>query len=323
MTVISNADRVLLSLNGREIAGLPVDPFAMATAMVNYEPGRLTATAYRGGELLTHASIETTGAPYQLRLTPDRLMIDGDGLDAMPVTVELLDVAGRAIPTADTAVSFSIKGGSVTGMGNGDPNSHEPDQSGSNGARRRLFNGRAQVIVTADGETRALMLGAHADDIRPAELRLRVRTVLSRPQVALQENVQCLTEWRTSPPSVERPDIHESVIRGDMNSWGWLKPGATLAPYGGGRFYRFQTRFTPRAAIQREGGRLVFGRLAGRAEIWLDGALMLRKESPAIERVALPLPPKPGPRVITVLFDAPPDSPPYGIAGIVKVELAS
>jgi beta-galactosidase len=321
--VITNAERVVLSLNGREVADLPVDPFAMATTMIPYEAGRLSAMAYHGGKPLTHASVETTGVPFQLRLTPDRAMIDGDGLDAMPVTVELLDVAGRAIPTADAAVSFSIRGGSVIGMGNGDPNSHEPDQPGPNGAQRRLYNGRAQVIVTADGGAHALFLHAHAEGILPAELRLRVRPVPPRPQVARQDNVQCLTEWRTSPPDTERPDIREGAIQGDMNSWGWLKPGTTLAPYGDGRFYRFQTRFTPRAAIQRGGGRLVFGRLAGRAEIWLDGELMLRKDSPAIERVALPFPPKPGPRVVTVLFDAPSGSSPYGIAGVVKVELAS
>jgi beta-galactosidase len=321
--LITNAERVVLSLNGREIADLPVDPFAMASAMVPYQPGRLAAIAYRDGKPVAHAAVETTGVPVQLRLTPDRALIDGDGYDAMPVTVELLDAAGRAIPTADTALSFAVENGTIIGMGNGNPNSHEPDQPGIDGACRRLFNGRAQVIVAANGVAGVLVLAARADGIRAARMRLPVRRVPPRPHVALQQNVQCLTEWRTSPPSVERPDMREGALRGDMNSWGWLKPGARQAPYGDGRFYRFQVRFTPREPIQQQGGRLIFGRLAGRAEIWLDGELMLRKESPAIERATVPLPAKSGPRNLMVLFDAPPGSPPYGIAGVVKVELLS
>lgn len=318
---ITNAERVVLSLNGRLVADLPVDPFAMATTTVAYEPGRLSAWAYRGGTLMAHASVETTGAPARLRLTPDRPMIDGDGSDAMPVTVELLDKAGRAIPTADMAVSFAVAGGAVIGMGNGDPNSHEPDRPGPEGARRRLFNGRAQVILTADGAARALTLVGRGDGVRAATLRLPVRAVPPPPRVAVQDNVQCLTEWRTSPPGIDRPDMREEVSRGDMNSWGWLKPGATQSPSDAGRFYRFQVGFTPRAAIERAGGRLVFGRLAGRAEIWLDGQLMVRKESAALDRVVVPLPARPGRRVVTLLFEAPPGSPPYGIAGAVRVEL--
>jgi beta-galactosidase len=140
------------------------------------------------------------------------------------------------------------------------------------------------------------------------------------PSVAKQANVQSLTEWRTSPPSVARPDPREAVAEGDMNSWGWLKPGSAQPPYGDGRYYRFQVSFTPRATIRRDGGQLVFGRLAGRAEIWLDGALAVRKASEGVERVLVPLPAAAGNRMVTVLFYAPVGSPPFGIAGAVKVE---
>jgi beta-galactosidase len=319
---ITNADRVVLSLNGQVVADLAVDPFAMATCDIPYAPGRLAAVAYRNGKAVAHTAVETTGQPARLRLTPDRARIDGDGRDAMPITVELLDEHGRAIPTADVAVVFTADGGAVLGMGNGDPNSHEPDRPVAGIATRRLYNGLAQVIATADRTAAVLTLSATAPGLRPALLRIPVRRVAAQPEVAVQPNVQSLTEWRTSPPSVNRPDMGERVADGDMNSWGWLKPGSTQAPYGRGRYYRFQVAFTPRPAIRDAGGLLVFGRLVGRSEIWIDGTLVLRKDDPRSQRVSVPFAGGPGSRVVTVLFDAPAGSAPYGIAGSVKVEPA-
>ena len=88
--------------------------------------------------------VETTGEPVALRLTPDRMVLSGDGNDAVPVTVEALDAEGRAVPTANLPVEFEVSGsGTIIGVGNGDPNSHEPEK----GNQRRLFNGLAQAIL--------------------------------------------------------------------------------------------------------------------------------------------------------------------------------
>ena len=44
------------------------------------------------------------------------------------ITVEVVDAAGRHVPTADCEVSFRLAGpGRIRGVGNGDPSSHEPD----------------------------------------------------------------------------------------------------------------------------------------------------------------------------------------------------
>jgi beta-galactosidase len=100
-----------------------------------------------------------------VRLLPDRLRIRADGRDALPVAVEIIDAQGRVVPVADNEVSFSIEGaGSILGVGNGNPSSHEPDK----GSRRRAFNGLAQVILQAGRAPGQMILTARAPGLLPA-----------------------------------------------------------------------------------------------------------------------------------------------------------
>ena len=125
---LCNADRVALFLNGKLIEEKPVDPFQMVSWQVPYAPGRLEAVAKKDGHEVARYVVETTGEPVTLRLTPDRKSLAGDGSDAMPVTVEAVDDQGRAVPLAQNKVNFTIEGaGKILGVGNGDPNCHEPE----------------------------------------------------------------------------------------------------------------------------------------------------------------------------------------------------
>ena len=116
------------------------------------------------GSRASNFTVETTGEPVALRLTPDRKSLAGDGCDAMPVTVEALDREGRPVPTANLMVEFEISGpGAIIGLGNGDPTSHEPEK----GNRRSLFNGLAQVIVQSRrGGSGNLVLRAKAEGLK-------------------------------------------------------------------------------------------------------------------------------------------------------------
>jgi beta-galactosidase len=169
---MSNADTVELRLNGRSLGTQKVDPFEMNQWQVPYGPGRLEAVARNGGRIVAHTAVETTGAPVRLKLTPDRPALDGDGRDAVPVTVEALDSKGRHVPTANLPVQFEIAGGRLIGVGNGDANSHEPDKASA----RSLYNGYAQVIVQSErGGSGTLLLRAASPLIRPATVTLGVR----------------------------------------------------------------------------------------------------------------------------------------------------
>jgi beta-galactosidase len=324
LIVASNAPRVVLLLNGRIVGDLTVDPYEMAEAELDYQPGRLEAVAYRGETVVARAVLETAGAPARLALTPDRPSLAGDGRDALPVTVQALDAAGRAVPTADLDIAFQIVGGQIIGLGNGDPNSHEPDQPTADGARRRLYNGLAQVIVRADpGAVTPLTLSAAAPGLSAASARIAVRPTPPPPAVAPVQAVQTLTEWRQSPSSPTPPDPTLKLADNDMNSWGWTKPGSSQVPSPAGRYCLFRVEFRPRKAVTRTGGRIVFGRLAGRAQVWLDDRLVATKTDPGVGLVAIDLPAGDRDHVLAVLFDAPEGGAPFGIAGAVKVEPAN
>jgi beta-galactosidase len=109
--VPTNAAEAELFLNGASLGRKTVDPFAAPSWQVPYAPGRLEAVGYAQGREVARARVETTGAPVRLRLTADRAMMAGTGRDVQPVSVDLLDSAGRHVPTATDRVTFTLTGG--------------------------------------------------------------------------------------------------------------------------------------------------------------------------------------------------------------------
>jgi beta-galactosidase len=88
--------------------------------------------------------LTTAGEPVRLRLTADRTTVLADGQDLSFVTVEAVDAKGRLQPNADQEIEFALTGpGVIAAVGNGDGK----DGASYQGNRRKLFQGRAQVIV--------------------------------------------------------------------------------------------------------------------------------------------------------------------------------
>lgn len=173
LMVISNADEVSLSLNGKQLGAQRVDRFAFNRFDVPFAPGTLEAIARKGGRVVARTAVETTGAPIALRLTADRPSLVGDGRDAVPIMVETVDSKGRHVPTANFPVTFSVSNGRIIGVGNGDANSHEPEK----GDARRLYNGLAQVIVQSQRESSGLLsLTARSEGLKPARAVLVLKT---------------------------------------------------------------------------------------------------------------------------------------------------
>ncbi|MGO9326231.1 MAG: beta-galactosidase GalA [Terracidiphilus sp.] len=142
--VHSNLDEVELFLNGTSQGRQKVPRLGHVEWKVRYEAGAIEARGWKDGKLVLTERRETTGPIAALRLTADRTAIGADGEDVVVLTVDALDSAGRALPTADNMISFKVTGeGALIGVGNGDPNCHESDKE----PRRSLYNGLAQAIV--------------------------------------------------------------------------------------------------------------------------------------------------------------------------------
>ncbi|MEZ0297976.1 MAG: beta-galactosidase GalA, partial [Candidatus Methylacidiphilales bacterium] len=241
---LTNVDTISLTLNGNPVGEeKPVARFDMISWDVPYQPGKLEAIGKKGGKEVARCTVETTGEPASLQLIPDRLGLAGDGLDAQPITVQALDARGRAVPTANLMVEFELagKGAAIIGLGNGDPNSHEPEK----GNKRSLYNGLAQVIVrTQPGAAGTVTLRAKAEGLAPAEVTLQIVAAPTPPFVEKAAAVLTLLNWRMSPVTTAAPDPNQALADNDMNSWSPVEPGK-LQPYPNGSYALYRIRFQP------------------------------------------------------------------------------
>ena len=184
--VHTNLEEVELFLNGRSQGRRKVQPLTHLEWQVNYEPGVIEARGMKGGTVVMTSRRETTGAPAAIRLSCDRDEIAADGADIAIVRVEVLDNAGRPVPTANDLIKFTVSGeGTLLGVGNGDPNCQESDKQ----PMRSLFNGLAQLIVQASRKPGALVIEAYAEEfpgpkLPTARLAITTRKSPRRPTVA-------------------------------------------------------------------------------------------------------------------------------------------
>src|SRR5450631_2657674 len=165
--VHSNLDEVELFLNGQSQGSQKVQPPTHLEWQVKYQPGVIEARGRKNGAVVMTTKRETTGVPVAVKLTAARNEIDADGEDLAILRVEVLDSAGRHVPTADNLISFRISGtGTFLGVGNGDPNCQESDKA----PKRSLFNGLAQVIVQASKTPGTITVEAYTENWPPPKL---------------------------------------------------------------------------------------------------------------------------------------------------------
>lgn len=127
---LSNCAEVELFLNGASQGRQPMPRNSkLFWRDVKYAPGTLSAKGYdAAGQVIAETKVETTGEAAEIRLTPDRAVIAADGADVALFTVSAVDAQGQVVPLAQNKVDFAIAGaGEILGVGNGDPNCHEPD----------------------------------------------------------------------------------------------------------------------------------------------------------------------------------------------------
>jgi beta-galactosidase len=103
-------------------------------------------------------------------LTADRNTIRADGTDLCYVTVEVTDEAGRLHPTADNNIYFTSKGaGKILAVGSANPISEEMYV----GNQRKVYRGRALVVVKSTDQAGEIRLTAHADGLDGMEIIIK------------------------------------------------------------------------------------------------------------------------------------------------------
>jgi len=171
--VYSRAEAVRLYLDDKLIDEKPTTRAQRFTAnfSVPYAPGVLKAAALQGGKTIAETVLRTAGEPVQVRLTADRTSLRADAQDLSFITVEALDANGQPHPNAEHQVTFSLKGpGTIAAVGNGDMTSEEPYQ----GNQRKLFHGKALVVLRTSRAPGALTLTAAAPGLKTATLNINI-----------------------------------------------------------------------------------------------------------------------------------------------------
>ncbi|HWA90107.1 MAG TPA: glycoside hydrolase family 2 TIM barrel-domain containing protein [Rhizomicrobium sp.] len=187
----TNCDTVELFLNGRSLGtkgfafprpGMikqwgtyPPRALALQTTAdlhlawdVPYAPGVLKAVGTKDGKIVAVVERATTGPAAAIRLSADRDRIDAGRSDLAHVTVEVVDAAGRVVPTAENEIAFTLSGrGRIVGLDNGRPDSHESYRSD----RRKAFGGLALALVQASNAG-AMLLAASSPGLTPARIEI-------------------------------------------------------------------------------------------------------------------------------------------------------
>jgi len=89
-----------------------------------------------------------------------------------------------------------------------------------------------------------------------------------------------------------------------MNSLDHGRPGRLEGPAPDAPWSMYRTVFTPRRRVGLEGGVIAFAQVVGRAEVWMDGKLLARKEAPEPAPLIAPFGPGSGPRTLSLIVKA-------------------
>lgn len=150
----SNAEKVTLYLNGREISTLPAGKEAgyRAEWALPYEEGELRAVAEDAEDVL-----RTPGIAARLELLPDKSVLKADGRDVLQTEIILRDAKGGIAAADDRTLTVQLLGDAeILGMENGKPDDLTPYSERS----RSTFRGRMLLYLragTVPGKIRLLV----------------------------------------------------------------------------------------------------------------------------------------------------------------------
>ncbi|WP_109487206.1 glycoside hydrolase family 2 TIM barrel-domain containing protein [Occallatibacter savannae] len=180
--VYSGAEKVQLFLNDKLIGEKPTgrDQEFKAVFPVPYAPGVLKAVGLRGDRVVAESVLRTAGPATKLRVTADRKTLAANGEDLSFLTVEAVDADGRPDLRADQEVQFTISGpGVIAAVGNGD--AQDPDSY--HNERRKLYQGRALVVLRSSRQAGNIVLTARSSGLSEGNVTVEAKVGAQRAEL--------------------------------------------------------------------------------------------------------------------------------------------
>jgi beta-galactosidase len=148
--VYSDADEVELLLGGHPVGRAPAGEAQRFRAEFElaYQPGELTAVAYRGGSQADRTSLASASGALSLVASAEDGVVPADGSDIAFIRLALADAAGTVPAGFDLPVTVTITGpGELAAFGGANPRTEESYHTGTHST----FDGRALAAIRATG----------------------------------------------------------------------------------------------------------------------------------------------------------------------------
>jgi len=148
----TNADEAELFLNGKSLGKVAVSR-RRARWLVPYERGTLSVKATRNKDTVTAKTCTANAAKNFIieDATPK-----ASNQQCRIINVKIVDENETLVYNFCKNIDFSLEGGKLLGVGNGNPNSHHSERASSIAA----FMGRLQIILSADVKSITLSSGS-------------------------------------------------------------------------------------------------------------------------------------------------------------------
>ncbi|WP_310190276.1 discoidin domain-containing protein [Bacillus sp. 3255] len=160
----SNADSVELFLNNQSLGVKTFAPGDLQVQWnVTFTPGTLKAVAKKNGVVVATDEVKTASESAKVLLKPERTVIKADGKDLVFIEADIVDANGALVPNADNLINFSVTGGTIVGVDNGNSISWESYK----GSSRKAFSGKALLIVQPSKTAGEIVVNATGYNVAP------------------------------------------------------------------------------------------------------------------------------------------------------------
>ncbi len=238
---VTNADEVELFLNGESLGRRESKLWEQCYWDIEFVPGVLNAVGYKDGEIICEDTLRTPSAPSRIIATAHKTVLNNSGKDASAIDVYLTDASGSVVHNATNLIKFEAIGDcEIIGVGNGDPNSHEPDKA----SERLLFAGRCQAIVQAKDRARIAAVKVICEGCESETVEFEIENV--KQDLYLTESCgRKIDEVTVSNETLaEKPDPNMVLDDTDMNNYvSWQMSVRSFQDFGKGwKFYRHKVK---------------------------------------------------------------------------------
>lgn len=172
--VHSNCEEVELFVNERSLGcRVPMESEdRMVRWSVPFAAGALKAVGRNDGQVVTEEVLKTAGEPVGIQLSPDRRVVEADGVSVVHVEAQLIDAAGNAVRHVDQMVSFAVEGGLTNiGVDNGWYESVQPFRS----KEGMTHQGRCLIHLQAGHEVGMATLTVSGEKLSEKRMNVRIR----------------------------------------------------------------------------------------------------------------------------------------------------